>query len=88
MSMRVISREVASSWSNGRAAQNHTGQFWTDGEKLYSYRLQIGDTSTDSGTGESVKVLRDYSANGKHGFQSMTTSKHVGFARRYADIID
>ena len=80
---RVSNHNIAPAWAQGRVASSHTGNFWTDGRKLYSYNLCIGDT-----TEQGVKVLRDYSARGRHGFQSMTTSCHVGRARYYADIVD
>ena len=80
---KVSTSEVAQYWKCNEPACNSGAQFWTDGTKLYSYRLCIGDTST-----EGVKILRDYSAKGYRGFQSVTTSKHVGYARDYADIID
>ena len=80
---KCVTREVAWYWKEGTAAANHGAQYWTDGSKLYSYELCIGDT-TDSG----VKVLRDYTARGRHGYKSMTTSKHVGYARPAADLID
>ena len=79
---KVRTSEVARHWKCGEPAANGTGQFWTDGNKLYSYRLCIGDTDS-----KGQKWLKDYSANGAHGFQSMTTSKHVGYARRVADIV-
>jgi len=81
--MRVINKKVASSWASGVATSSHTGNFWTDGVKLYSYRLLIGDTSA---TGE--KVLRDHTARGKWGFSSQTTSCHVNMAKPYADMVD
>lgn len=81
--MKVSNRSVPHCWANGESVQSHTGNFYTDGTKLYSYNLCIGDT-----TEKGVKVLRDYTARAKWGFQSQTTSCHVGFARRYADIID
>ena len=71
-------------WNRGRPAQNHTGCFHTDGDKLYSYSLLIGDTCKETG----LKILRDYTAPGRHGFRSMTTSQHVGRARLSADIVD
>ena len=37
--MRTNNRNVASAWSSGRAANSHTGNYWTDGQKLYSYHL-------------------------------------------------
>ena len=81
--MRVSNHILPHEWAQGRAAQSNTGNFWTDGTKLYSYRLCIGDT-----TEKGVKVLRDYTSGTKWGFQSQTTSCHVGRARRHADIID
>ena len=80
---RTTTREVGYYWAEGTPAANNGAQFWTDGQKLYSYRLCVGDTSSNG-----KKILKDYSASGKHGFQSMTTSKHIGYARVHADIID
>ena len=84
--LRMRNNLIALAWADGNAACNHKGTFWTDGVKLYSYQLQIGDTDTIAGL--NVKVLRDYSAKGRHGFKSMTTSQHVGKARTHADIVD
>ena len=84
MSNRVRNHLVPQYWAKGKAASNHTGSFSTDGTKLYSYNLLIGDTCEKTG----AKVLRDYTAQGRHGFQSMTTSQHVGRARMHATIID
>ena len=81
--MKVKNRSVASSWSAGIAANSHTGNFWTDGTKLYSYKLLIGDTTLDG-----VKVLRDHTARGRWNYHSQTTSCHVGYARPFADILD
>ena len=81
--MRSSNFEIPAAWARGVKCTSHTGNYWTDGQKLYSYRLCIGDT-----TEQGVKVLRDYSARGRHGFQSMTTSSHVGRARVHADIVD
>ena len=80
---RTQTKNVASYWADGEPACNSGAQFWTDGQRLYSYKLQFGDTS-DGG----LKILRDHTANGRHGYHSNTTSKHVGYARKYADIID
>jgi len=84
MSNRVRNHLVPQYWAKGKAASNHNGCFTTDGTKLYSYNLLIGDTCEKTG----AKVLRDYTAQGRHGFQSMTTSQHVGRARMHATIID
>jgi len=84
MSNRVRNHLVPQYWAKGKPASNHRGCFTTDGTKLYSYNLLIGDTCEKTG----AKVLRDYTAQGRHGFQSMTTSCHVGRARMHATIID
>lgn len=76
--------EVVVAWEYGRAAENHRGSFSTDGKKLYSYKLQIGDTCSITGK----KILRDYTAGGRWDYHSQTTSCHVGLARLKADIID
>ena len=68
--------EVVQAWSTGRVAAG--GNLLTDGQKLYSYRLCIGTTVDGS------KVVHDYTAKGDLGFVSMTTSQHVGLAKRYA----
>ena len=81
--MRSNNRNVARAWSFGQAANSHTGNYWTDGQKLYSYHLCIGDTASDG-----TKVLRDHTSGGKHRYHSQTTSCHVGYARVYADIVD
>ena len=72
----VTNAEVCLAWAQGESARNHRGSFWTDGKRIYSYELQIGDTSE-----KSKKIVRDYTAKGSYGFQSMTTSQHVGLLR-------
>lgn len=67
---------VAEAWALGNPARNHNGTLTTDGTRIYSYNLQIGDTS-ESGK----KIVRDYTAKGSYGFRSMTTSQHVGLLR-------
>ena len=84
MSKRVRNHYVPQYWAEGKAVSNHNGSFTTDGKQLFSYGLLIGDTCEKTGS----KVLREYTAGGKWGFQSMTTSCHVGKARCSADIID
>ena len=80
---KVSNMFVPRAWSCGQEAKSHTGNYWTDGRTLYSYSLMIGDT-----TAQGTKVLRDYTSNGKWGFQSQTTSCHVGRAKQHADLID
>jgi len=78
----VRNATVVAAWATGTTARNHRGSLSTDGGKLWSYGLQIGDTI------DGVKVLLDYTANGRWGFQSQTTSCHVGLARRFATHVD
>ena len=44
---KVITREVAQYWRCSEAACNATAQFWTDGDKIYSYQLPIGYTTPE-----------------------------------------
>ena len=67
---------VVKEWTAGRAARSSTGNLHTDGHYLYSYNLLIGFTVNGS------KVVYDYTRGGEFGFVSMTTSKHVGLAKR------
>ena len=80
---RTQTWNVAKYWADGEPACNNGAQFWTDGQRLYSYKLQIGDTTDDG-----LKVLRDHTSKGRHGYHSRTTSKHVGYAIKSADIVD
>ncbi len=79
--MSVRNNIVVEKWIAGQPAKNHRGSFWTNGKELYSYSLQIGDTVS------SMKLLRDYTASGSFGFQSQTTSCHVGLAARHIDVV-
>ena len=78
MAAPVVNEKVVTHWLNGLPARNHRTTFHTDGQRLYSYALQIGDTDEDSG----FKVLRDHTAKGRWDYHSQTTSCHVGLARR------
>ena len=78
--MITSNRNVASRWSNGQVARNHTNCFRSDGQNLFSYNLKIGFT-----TPQGRKVLLDYTARTGN-FRSMTTSgKHISPARQFAD---
>ena len=79
MSIRTDNASVIKAWTNSRQAQSHTDNLRTDGTFLHSYALLIGFTSDDGS-----KVLLDYTAPAQC-FRSMTTSQHVGQAKRYAD---
>ena len=72
---RLDNDAVISSWIRGEQGSSHTGNLSTDGERLFSYRLVIGDTLA----GE--KIALDYTASVGQ-FQSMTTSQHVGLIKR------
>ena len=72
----VVNSLVAEAWALGKSATNHKGTFHTDGKCIYSYALQIGDTAENN-----KKVVKDYTAKGSYGFQTMTTSQHVGLLR-------
>jgi len=76
MTKPVCNSLVAKAWAQGWPAINHRGTFHTDGKRIYSYQLQIGDTSETN-----KKIVRDYTAKGSYGFQSQTTSCHVGLLR-------
>jgi len=84
MTAPVRNESVVSNWHSGVSAKNHRGSLHTDGQRLYSYQLQIGDTCAETG----MKILRDYSAKGRWGYRSQTTSCHVSRARRFADLVD
>ena len=62
--------EVIMAWVNGRSANNGRGSLTTDGVKLLSYDLVIGDNLQ--------KVVFDYTSSGE--YYSQTTSCHVGLA--------
>ena len=72
---RLCNADVAARWAQGLPARSHTSNFYTDGKKIYSYELQVGDTS------DGKKIVRDYTAKGSYGFRSQTTSCHVGLLR-------
>ena len=81
--MRVINHKVIKAWSLDLPAKNHRHSLTTDGHKLYSYKLLIGDTCKVTGK----KIVRDYSSPGEWEYHSQTTSCHVGLARNVADIV-
>ena len=81
MSNRTDNDSVVKAWSRSRKAESHTNNLSTDGRLLHSYSLLIGFTADDGS-----KVLLDYTAPAQC-FRSMTTSAHVGLAKRAADDI-
>jgi hypothetical protein len=73
----LTNNEVIEAWQRGERAANHRGtlQCYSDGS-LYSYSLHIGQR-----TPAGVCIVGDYTASGG-GFRSVTTSCHVGRAKR------
>ena len=78
--MKLQNHVVAEMWGRSRSASNHNGSFRSDGINLYSYNLVIGETNK---RGE--KIIHDYTTNGH--YYSVTTSRHVGYGKRHADIV-
>lgn len=78
--MSVRNSSVIKAWRDGEKAVNGRKSLHTDGIRLYSYRLVIGINV--NGT----CYLGDYTAGGE--FRSMTTSMHIGRARRAVRSID
>ena len=70
----IRNEEVVNAWLWGNRASS--GNMSTDGVKLYSYNLMIGDRSDCQ-----VRIW-DYTASGE--YHSQTTSCHVGLALRCA----
>ena len=76
--MQHTVRDIPRAFSNGRRA--HAGNLSTDGRSLWSYDLKIAQK-----TPEGI-VVGDFTSQGGE-YHSMTTSKHVGYAKRIADTI-
>jgi hypothetical protein len=64
--------QVIMAWVSGKVASNGRGSLTTDGSRLLSYDLVIGDSNSER--------VFDYTASGE--YYSQTTSKHVGLALR------
>lgn len=75
--MTITNQEVVEAWLRNETAQ--AGSLSTDGTKLFSYRLCIGDTFDNTD-----KIALDYTASVGE-YHSQTTSTHVGIAKRSAD---
>ena len=67
----IRNETVVEQWAKGRAAK--AGSLWTDGVKLYSYNLLIGD-------GAGATIFNHTKSGGS--YHSQTTSCHVGLARQ------
>ena len=73
--------QVITAWANGRYGRTGNGSLTADSNgQLRSYNLVIG-MRTDNGL-----IVGDFTASGS--FYSMTTSHHVGNARRVAKLVD
>jgi hypothetical protein len=68
--------DVAELWAKGKCATGN--RITSDGNNLYSYKLRIGFTLPDN-----RKVAINYMGKNRY---SQTTSKHVSYAKRYANI--
>lgn len=75
----MTNESVANAWKNNLIAS--TQNMRTDGASLYSYNLKIGYTENGK------KVAINHTAAGGS-FYSMTTSKHVSYAKRVSDVIE
>ena len=73
--IRTTNPNIPYYWERGQAARSGNGQFSTDGQTLYSYRMPIGKTL------DGEKILCDYTAKGDN-YVSATTSQHVGITKR------
>ena len=69
---------VVSAFSRGQ--RGAAGSLRTDGRSLWSYDLKIAEKTLGG------IVVADFTSPGGH-FVSMTTSKHVGLAKRVADTV-
>ena len=73
---RTHNKAVAEMWSLGKEARSSSMS--TDGKRIYSYHLPIGNTEKGD------KVVISYVA--RTGFHiSTSTSQHVSFALKFAD---
>ena len=71
--MKIMSRRaVINSWIAGVPAKTQNDSLSTDGERLWSYKLQIGHKSYHG-----RPLVKDYRSPN---FISQTTSTHVGLA--------
>ena len=74
--MTATNFEVIKAWGNDKPCDG--ANLTTDGVRLFSYALRIGDTAHDK------KLVLAYTTGAGH-FQSHTTSGHVRLALQHAD---
>ena len=79
--MSLSNAKILKAWRNGGKAKNGRGSLWTQNGELFSYDLMIGKTI------DGLRHVGDYTADGGS-FVSMTTSRHVNLAKRWADEIE
>ena len=79
---RTNNKGVAESWANNEQARSTTGNYSTDGNKLYSYSTMIGYTSP-----EGKKVVLDYTASTGHFLSMTTSSKHLPPAKGVCNVV-
>jgi len=77
--MSTMNVDVLQAWSEGRMLSS--GNLSTDGQKLYSYHILIGERLPDG-----RRAVYDFTSSGLGGV-NVTTSRHVNLAKRCADII-
>lgn len=70
--------EVVRSWYNGNTARS--GHLRTDGRNLWSYNLLIGTVKNGN------RCVFNYTSGGGS-FVSVTTSRHVGMAARFGNVV-
>lgn len=73
--------DIVTAWINNESFYRKSKALSTDGDNLFSYALKIGYTNK-----QGRKVAIDYTSTGGY-MRSMTTSTHVGMAKRKADLI-
>ena len=80
----MTNEQVSRAWSKGQPA--HSGNLKTDGNKLFSYALCIGEWRDGLPVVFNNTARADRNPFGhkvpSEGFYSMTTSHHVSLARR------
>ena len=74
---KQTNRAVVYHWL--QSLEHHSLNMSTDGQRIFSYAMEIGHTTADG-----VKVAMDHTALG-YGFVSQTTSVHTNLASQYAD---
>ena len=76
---KQTNRAVVYHWLQSIPHRSATRNMWTDGDRIYSYDMEIGHTA-----GDGAKVALDHTALG-YGFVTQTTSTHTNLAGHFAD---